>query len=66
MAETGERAGREGNNRRGIPLTSDYGEAPTLSDLGIDHNQSSNWQRVAALPEEVFEARLDGQREARP
>lgn len=30
-------------------------EAPTLSDLGIERMQSSRWQQIASLPEEVFE-----------
>ncbi len=28
---------------------------PTLSDLGIERMQSSRWQQIASLPEEVFE-----------
>lgn len=27
----------------------------TLSDIGVSVNQSSNWQRIAAMPEETFE-----------
>lgn len=30
-------------------------EKPTLSEQGITLNQSSNWQRIASIPEEVFE-----------
>jgi hypothetical protein len=29
-----------------------------LSDLGITHNQSSQWQKLAAVPEDLFEAAL--------
>lgn len=31
---------------------------PTLSDLGITKMQSSRWQSIASLPEEVFEAEI--------
>jgi hypothetical protein len=30
----------------------------TLSDLGITQNQSSQWQKLAAVPEPEFEAAL--------
>jgi len=33
-----------------------HGAAPTLGGAGINHNQSSRWQRIAALPEPDFEA----------
>jgi hypothetical protein len=61
MAEAGERLiGGSGGNRyvsaeearRKTPVTT------TLADLGIQHHQSQNWQRVAALPQEDFEERL--------
>jgi len=34
-------------------------DKPTLSDLGVTHNQSSNWQRIAKLPEPEFEAIIE-------
>lgn len=40
-----------GGNRR----SSSHDENLKLSDLGIDHNQSSRWRREAAVPEPVFE-----------
>jgi hypothetical protein len=47
MAENGERA------RSGGSLRKDSA-APILSDLGVTPDQSSRWQRIAAIPEERF------------
>jgi hypothetical protein len=33
--------------------------APTLSDWGITKTQSSKWQKLAALPEDKFEIRVE-------
>jgi len=33
-------------------------DAPTLTDLGITRDQSSQWQRLAAIPAEEFEAEM--------
>jgi hypothetical protein len=32
---------------------------PTLADLGITKTQSSKWQKLAALPPEKFEIRVE-------
>jgi hypothetical protein len=40
-----------GGNRR----SSSHDESLKLSDLGIDHNQSSRWRREAAVRDSVFE-----------
>lgn len=39
-----------GGNRR----SNSHDDNLKLADLGIDHNQSSRWQRVAAIPEAMF------------
>ena len=31
----------------------------TLTDLGVDHNESKRWQRIASIPEERFEDYLE-------
>lgn len=33
-------------------------KSPTLGDLGITHNQSSDWQAIARLPQDVFDKHL--------
>jgi len=48
--------GSPGNQHTG-PLTRSEG-TKTLADLGITHNQSSQWQKLAEVPEAEFEAAL--------
>ena len=35
-----------------------------MSDLGISHKQSHNWQKLAGIPAETFDATLDAHKDA--
>jgi hypothetical protein len=50
MKKSGKRAGR-GRPRK-------MSDAATLSELGITRDQSSQWQKLADIPDEEFEAAL--------
>lgn len=58
MKETGERQTR-GSTGGGRAKS----EAATLQDIGVTKDQSSEWQKLAAIPEEKFETHLAGWRE---
>jgi hypothetical protein len=47
-----------GRGKAGIAAGPAFDEIPTLRDLGIAKAQSSQWQRLAAVPEPQFEAAL--------
>lgn len=56
MAATGHRATPNGNVNPRTKVSHDTTPStPTLRDLGITRDQSSDWQRLAAIPEEQFE-----------
>ena len=48
---------RDGSRQRSQRTTS---ERAALSDLGISKDQSSRWQKLAAVPKDEFEAALAG------
>jgi hypothetical protein len=49
-----------GNQHTGKLDPSPEGSGPkTLSEIGITHKQSSNWQRLAAVPQEQFDRAFD-------
>jgi N6-adenosine-specific RNA methylase IME4 len=55
MKENGERHSGHGDQ---IAESSQSTPLPTLADLNITGQQSSDWQAIAALPEEKFEAAI--------
>ena len=43
-----------------LTLRGCIGQKPTLQDFGLDDHKSAKWQKIARIPERVFEAFLDG------
>lgn len=41
---------------RGVGVRSRDVSAPTLKEIGVAHNESAKWQRIAALPQKQFDA----------
>lgn len=57
LAQT-EKAG--GSLKRGpVVVADDHGKPATLADMGITKDQSSNWQALASMTEEHFEATVE-------
>ena len=62
LSEMEKAKGTAGMGRPIKQLGASAREAPkeqTLAELGISHKQSSNWQRLAAVPEDQFERAFD-------
>ena len=57
MLEAGERRG-EGGDQFDTTSPSPASGVPSLSDLGVEHHDATNWQRLARMPEDVFETML--------
>lgn len=58
--DEGEIATREDNLKQTEVPDSDFGEKKRLSDLGLSKKQSSEFKKIASIPEEVFEEHIAG------
>lgn len=56
LAQTEKRNGGDAMKARSPDVTE---LPPKLSDLGVTKKQSSDWQRIARVPDEVFEAHVE-------
>jgi hypothetical protein len=54
--------GRRGNNA--VPIENRINPAPKLSDINITKKESMNWQKLAKMPEDKFEEKLAGIKQA--
>jgi hypothetical protein len=54
------RGAREPGTNRGVTRSA-APTASTLADLGISKDQSSNWQKLAKVPEDALRGRACGQ-----
>jgi len=50
-------AGME-KNKGAATRSTDSTASPTLSEIGINKNESSTWQKIATIPDEEFEQKI--------
>jgi len=51
----------EPGTNRGTTRSDDTTASKTLSEMGVTKDQSSKWQKLAEVPEEIFESVIDNQ-----
>ena len=52
-------------NKGGRPSKNRSSDSTSLSDIGINKDQSSTWQRIADIPKEEFESHVTEKKEAK-
>jgi hypothetical protein len=66
MAREGQRATPETSKWTDINPVAAHDTVPTPSDLGISRDQSPEWQELANVPEEDFDAAIEVAKEVTP
>lgn len=62
LRERDKAKGARGSGSNQHEVRSHHPTAPPLSDLGISKQQSSDWQKLAAVPSDLFEKELQSER----